>query len=461
MTDPHHDAQSGHVPGTPVHDQYAATAAYPQGHVGSLGGPFQDGVPLAGSASATEGAGAPIPMGSPVPAAAPAASQQPAAPAVPQAPAASSAPPAGAPGLAQPPGAPGSPWLQGQQAPQAQPSGGVGYPQVGYPGDASAPAVGRPAGHPATGGSPSGHPSGYHQTSPYTSYPGHPQGAGPAQPAYQPSAVSAQQPSAYQAVPASPYQAAPAAPAYQPALQPAPLAAGQAAWGVQAGTEAAPSGLGAQALASPMSTAPSGRRVFTIMGLGALLVVLGMVAFTWSVVYDNSMRAGLSEINTTGAVRAELRAGEEYGLYHKSGARPQCSVTDPDGEAVTISEVDDARVVGRYLFGIFTATSSGPHVISCEGEAEDSSWVSSLVASSDVVILEIILMSGIVLMGVGLVPLVTASAVRWHRRRALMRAYSGGPPPHPSGGWQPGAVQGAAPGPTQGQASWQTGGEFR
>lgn len=443
MTDPHHDAQSGHVPGTPVHDQYAATAAYPQGHVGSLGGPFQDGVPLAGSASATEGAGAPIPMGSPVPAAAPAASQQPAAPAVPQAPAASSAPPAGAPGLAQPPGAPGSPWLQGQQAPQAQPSGGVGYPQVGYPGDASAPAVGRPAGHPATGGSPSGHPSGYHQTSPYTSYPGHPQGAGPAQPAYQPSAVSAQQPSAYQAVPASPYQAAPA---YQQALQPSAASAQlppyQGAALPAAGTGqpwAAPPAQAPQP--SHPAPAPAARRTrgpSIVMGVGVLLILAGLVIMTWSYWTYFNAESAFTEISATGAVRAELSAGEEYGLYHTSGEPPQCTVSDPDGQEVRIIDRHDVKVHDYLHFATFKAEASGSHVISCESSPGDSVWASMLINRGDIEHTPMIFFFGAALALVGFVPVIVGSVVRMRRNRAFLRALAASSAPGGPGQFHPG-----------------------
>lgn len=365
---------------------------------------------------------------------------------------AASGSPGGHPGTA--PGAGAGAPVYDQYAPTgAYPQGfvgAIGGPFQGGPGQggtaqADAPASGQGR-----------HPGGYPQQ-------------GPSQPGYQRPGhyrAGGQQPAPYQQPqgPAhSPYQATPPAqrqmqPAPQPAASsaapvaysgyqavahnPQPLAASTALAQAAPGTALpshpspvrppAPQTAGAMAAAVPQMPGPAmdprTKGPSIVMGASAVVILVGLVLFVWSVVSVVSLNDGMSGISTNGAVRAELRSGQDYGLYHKSGEAPVCTVSDPNGREVSVSTADNEDILGYLHFGTFTAGASGAHVITCEGHDGDSLWASQLVADSERSTAFAMFACGTILTLAAIIPLIGASVVRARRRKAFLRAHAGTAP---------------------------------
>ena len=322
--------------------------------------------------------------------------------------------------------------------------GAIGGPFQGGPGQggtaqADAPASGQgrhPGGYPQQGPSQPGYQrpghyrAGGQQPAPYqqpqgpahSPYQATPPAQRQMQPAPQPAASSAA-PTAYSgyqavahnpqpsAVSAASAQAVPGSAYPYPAYSPAPQATGATAAAVP------------QASGASMDPRTKGPGI--VMGVSAAIAFVGLILLVSAVVFVTSLNDGMSGISTNGSVRAELHSGEDYGLYHKSGETPVCTVSDPNGREVSVSTGENESIMEHVHFGTFTAEVSGAHVITCEGQEGDSLWTSQLVEGSESDTAFAMFVCGVTLAGAAIVPLIVASVVRARRRRAFLRTRMG------------------------------------
>ncbi|CAM2839039.1 hypothetical protein ACSL103130_04250 [Actinomyces slackii] len=241
-----------------------------------------------------------------------------------------------------------------------------------------------------------------------------------------------------------PGQASQPVPSAQSAAQSAPSGGYVPAAGYQptGGTPySSPAPQSAPAPSPAAAATPSLKAPTIILSVSAATVALAIILVIGFGVQLAGLNDGMSEINSNGAVKAELTSNEKYGLYH-TGTAPECTVQDPDGEDVSIDSAS-GRINKEDHFGTFTATSSGAYTITCSGEDAGASYVSELVTEKDTY------RDGMIVILAGLVgvlaifPLIGATIVRARRAKAHQRARISSLSQQQQQSW-PSAPQGAA-----------------
>lgn len=164
-----------------------------------------------------------------------------------------------------------------------------------------------------------------------------------------------------------------------PTAQPLPYAATSP--GPPSGPSPVPPGIGGGAPSRSL------RGPVVLLVAGIVLLLLGGGLFLYASLRPLASAASLSQLGTGYEMQAELEGDTAYGLYYDdSGPAPDCRVTSPQDDDVSVSTniTGTVTVNDHTLFATFVTNEAGDYTITCTSGTDQDVYIGLTTSVSDV-----------------------------------------------------------------------------